>query len=164
MAGCSGGFNSICGVCPLVPAQHPQVHSDEPEQLIGFLLSRRTWLIESWSSSATLQVEGQLPVIGITGIVLEARNLQGPEGYFAGVQILRGVIALRLEGCRGHAGNSGDSQHRGVDRAEIDRLPEGEVIGEEEPGLAVGENLIAEYLQQRLLHVGREVAGIDADG
>ena len=72
--------------------------------------------------------------------------------------------SLRLESRGGDAGDAGHGQRRGIYRAEIDRLAEGEVIGVEVTrGWPLGKSLAAQHLQQRLLHVALEVIGVDAD-
>ena len=62
-----------------------------------------------------------------------------------------------------HGAYSGDGPGGGVDRTQVDGLPEGEVVGEEKPLLAVRQDLIAQDREQRLLDVALEVVRIDAD-
>src|SRR5262249_45616268 len=53
---------------------------------------------------------------------------------------------------------------RGDDAAQVHRLTEGEVIGMEEAAPPVRKIAIAECIEQRLLHIGAEVALRDAHG
>jgi hypothetical protein len=59
--------------------------------------------------------------------------------------------------------DSGDGPGGCVHRTQVDGLPEGEVIREEKPLLAVRQDLIAQDREQSLLDVALEIVGIDAD-
>ena len=115
------------------------------------------------SSLSAFHHQRQLAVIGKIAIVVESRDLQRPQLHLAGVEILVGRNPWGWKVVAVTEMHAGDGAGRGVDRAQVNGLPEGEVVGVEEALLAVGQNAVAQDLQQRLLDVALKVVGIDAD-
>jgi hypothetical protein len=57
----------------------------------------------------------------------------------------------------------GHSLGRRIHRAEIDCLPEGEIVRMENAAPPIRKNPVAEYLEQGGLNIALEVVGFDAD-
>ena len=116
-----GRLISPCGVCTLMPEQQPQRQSDVPVQL-------------TCSSLSSLHAQRQLAVIGKAGIVVEAGNLEWAKRNFAlGEENRSRRRCLRLEHRCDHALHARNFARGRVDRAQVDSLSEGEVVGREKP-------------------------------
>src|SRR5580700_2465933 len=114
-------------------------------------------------SVASADVHGQEAVFGIVGIVVEACDLQWLEWNVAGGDAAGGGLALALERNNGDRGDAVGLLDGGDDRAEINRLAEGEIIGIEERVRTVGQRSGSEQLQDGLSNVSGKVAGLRAN-
>src|SRR5262245_58042732 len=95
--------------------------------------------------------------LGVIGIVVELRDLQSSQFELSGQQRLRVRDTLAFELGDPDKSHAGDRPGRGVQRAEIDRLPEGEVVRMEQPTPAIGQHAAAENPKQLRLDVASKI-------
>ena len=108
-------------------------------------------------SFATAYVQPKRAVLWKVGIVVEAKNFETIHRDVSLLQFIRGKFAPALK-LRDRTGvHALDGHDGGVELAQIKRLAEREIVGEEKSAAAVGQHVIAEGVEYRHFHVGDRV-------
>ena len=97
-------------------------------------------------------------------VVVEAGDLQPSQGQLARVERFRTVGAQALKFYDLQGSHSGHGLGRRIQRAEIDCLPEGEVVRMENAAPPIRKNLVAKYLEQGGLNIALKVVGFGQAG